>query len=53
MRLMKNTQGHDEGGVIKPGAKLSGNAVAGATRNRPRAPECVLVRCGTAARSPA
>lgn len=28
MRLMKNTQGHDEGGVIKPGAKLSGNAVA-------------------------
>ncbi|MFE3318109.1 hypothetical protein [Nocardia sp. NPDC059195] len=26
MREMKNTQSHDEDGVIKPGAKLSGNA---------------------------
>ncbi|MGY0497464.1 hypothetical protein ACWZHB_03070 [Nocardia sp. FBN12] len=26
MREMKNTQSHDEYGVIKPGAKLSGNA---------------------------
>ncbi|PKV76769.1 hypothetical protein [Nocardia fluminea] len=25
MREMKNTQSHDEDGVIKPGAKLSGN----------------------------
>jgi hypothetical protein len=53
MRPMKNIQGHDEDGVIKPGAKLGGDAVAGAARNRPRALECVLVRCGTAARSQA
>ncbi len=37
MRLMKDTQSHDEDGVIKPGAKLSGNAYATAARG-PRHP---------------